>query len=50
MIDIFSTIGFNVSEGPEIEDGGFNFTTALNLPEYLSGKRYAGYVFHPNTS
>jgi phenylalanyl-tRNA synthetase alpha chain len=33
MIDIFSTIGFNVSEGPEIEDDWHNFT-ALNLPEY----------------
>jgi phenylalanyl-tRNA synthetase alpha chain len=33
MIDIFSTIGFNVSEGPEIEDDWYNFT-ALNLPEY----------------
>ena len=33
MIDIFSTIGFNVSEVPEIEDDWHNFT-ALNLPEY----------------
>ncbi len=33
MIDIFSTLGFNVSEGPEIEDDWHNFT-ALNLPEY----------------
>jgi len=33
MIDIFSTIGFNMSEGPEIEDDWHNFT-ALNLPEY----------------
>jgi phenylalanyl-tRNA synthetase alpha chain len=33
MIDIFSTIGFNVSEGPEVEDDWHNFT-ALNLPEY----------------
>jgi phenylalanyl-tRNA synthetase alpha chain len=33
MIDIFATIGFNVSEGPEIEDDWHNFT-ALNLPEY----------------
>ena len=32
IIDIFSTIGFNVSEGPEIEDDWHNFT-ALNLPE-----------------
>jgi len=33
ILDIFSTIGFNVSEGPEIEDDWHNFT-ALNLPEY----------------
>ncbi len=33
ILDIFSRIGFNVSEGPEIEDDWHNFT-ALNLPEY----------------
>ncbi len=33
IIDIFSRIGFNVSEGPEMEDDWHNFT-ALNLPEY----------------
>ena len=33
IIDIFSRIGFMVSEGPEIEDDWHNFT-ALNLPEY----------------
>ena len=33
IVDIFSNIGFNVSEGPEIEDDWHNFT-ALNLPEY----------------
>ena len=33
IVDIFSRIGFNVSEGPEIEDDWHNFT-ALNLPEY----------------
>lgn len=33
ITDIFSSIGFNVSEGPEIEDDWHNFT-ALNLPEY----------------
>ena len=31
IIDIFCKIGFNVSEGPEIEDDWHNFT-ALNLP------------------
>ena len=33
IIEIFKRIGFNVSEGPEIEDDWHNFT-ALNLPEY----------------
>ena len=33
IIDIFYQIGFNISEGPEIEDDWHNFT-ALNLPEY----------------
>ncbi len=33
IIDVFKRIGFNVSEGPEIEDDWHNFT-ALNLPEY----------------
>ncbi|WP_324719697.1 phenylalanine--tRNA ligase subunit alpha [Salinimicrobium sp. HB62] len=33
IIEIFANIGFNVSEGPEMEDDWHNFT-ALNLPEY----------------
>ncbi len=33
IIEVFANIGFNVSEGPEIEDDWHNFT-ALNLPEY----------------
>lgn len=33
IIDIFTQIGFSLSEGPEIEDDWHNFT-ALNLPEY----------------
>lgn len=33
IIDIFSQVGFTISEGPEIEDDWHNFT-ALNLPEY----------------
>jgi len=33
IIDVFSKIGFTISEGPEIEDDWHNFT-ALNLPEY----------------
>lgn len=32
MIEIFSRVGFQVAEGPEIEDDWHNFT-ALNLPE-----------------
>ncbi len=32
IIDIFSRIGFNVSEGPEIEDDWHNFSS-LNFPE-----------------
>jgi phenylalanyl-tRNA synthetase alpha chain len=32
ILDIFSKIGFIISEGPEIEDDWHNFT-ALNLPE-----------------
>jgi phenylalanyl-tRNA synthetase alpha chain len=32
IISIFSRIGFNVSEGPEIEDDWYNFS-ALNFPE-----------------
>lgn len=33
ITEVFSRIGFNVSEGPEMEDDWHNFT-ALNLPEY----------------
>ena len=33
ITDIFKSIGFAVSDGPEIEDDWHNFT-ALNLPEY----------------
>ena len=32
IIEIFSKIGFNVSEGPEVEDDWHNFT-GLNLPD-----------------
>ena len=32
IIDIFSRIGFNISEGPEIEDDWHNFSS-LNFPE-----------------
>ena len=32
IIDIFAKIGFNISEGPEIEDDWHNFT-ALNIPK-----------------
>ena len=33
ILDIFSKIGFIISEGPEIEDDWHNFT-ALNIPEF----------------
>ena len=33
IVEIFANIGFNIAEGPEIEDDWHNFT-ALNLPEY----------------
>jgi phenylalanyl-tRNA synthetase alpha chain len=33
VVDIFSRIGFTLSEGPEIEDDWHNFT-ALNLPQH----------------
>ena len=33
IIDIFSAIGYTISEGPEIEDDWHNFS-ALNLPEH----------------
>ena len=33
IVDIFAQIGFNISEGPEIEEDWYNFT-ALNLPEH----------------
>ncbi|BAV94145.1 phenylalanine--tRNA ligase subunit alpha [Ichthyobacterium seriolicida] len=33
IVDIFSGIGFGVSQGPEIEDDWHNFT-GLNLPEF----------------
>ena len=33
IIDIFYKIGFNISEGPEMEDDWHNFT-ALNLPQH----------------
>lgn len=32
IIEIFKRVGFNVSEGPEIEDDWHNFS-ALNFPE-----------------
>lgn len=33
IVEIFSSIGFSLSDGPEIENDWYNFT-ALNLPEY----------------
>ena len=47
IIDIFSRIGFNVSEGPEIEDDWHNFT-ALNLPEYHPARDMQDTFFYSN--
>lgn len=33
IVEIFESIGFNISEGPEVEDDWHNFS-ALNLPEH----------------
>jgi len=52
IIEIFSRIGFNVSEGPEIEDDWHNFT-ALNLPEYHPARDMQDTFFiqtNPDTS
>ena len=40
---IFASVGFNVVEGPEIEDDYHNFG-ALNIPEPPPGTRHARYV------
>ena len=44
IIDIFYKIGFNVSEGPEIEDDWHNFT-ALNLPMHHPARDMQGTFF-----
>jgi phenylalanyl-tRNA synthetase alpha chain len=49
IIEIFSRIGFNVSEGPEIEDDWHNFT-ALNLPEYHPARDMQDTFFIQNRS
>ena len=45
IIEVFNRIGFDVSEGPEIEDDWHNFS-ALNFPKKPPGKRYARHLFH----
>ena len=40
IINIFSRIGFNVSDGPEIEDDWHNFSART------PGARYAGHLLH----
>ena len=49
IIDIFSRIGFNVSEGPEIEDDWHNFT-GFKFTRTSSCKRYARHFFCTNKS
>ena len=44
ILDIFSKIGFIISEGPEIEDDWHNFT-ALNLPEFHPARDMQDTVF-----
>ena len=42
MVEIFRTIGFGISEGPEIEDDWHNFT-ALNIPKIIQ-QEIAGHL------
>ena len=44
IIALFEKIGFNISEGPEIEDDWHNFT-ALNFSRQPSSPGHAGYFF-----
>ena len=44
IIDIFSKVGFELSEGPEIEDDWHNFT-ALNLPKDLKSSGLPNFDF-----
>lgn len=43
--DIFTTMGFEVMEGPEIELDHINFEM-LNIPKDHPGARHAGYLLH----
>lgn len=50
IIEIFSRIGFTISEGPEVEDDWHNFT-ALNFPEHHPARDTQDTFFlqnHPN--
>jgi Phenylalanyl-tRNA synthetase alpha subunit len=49
IVDIFSSIGFGVSEGPEIEDDWHNFT-ALNLPDHHPARDMQDTFFYSNQS
>ena len=48
VIDIFSSIGFCVSDGPEIEDDWHNFPPLIY--QKIICKGHAGYFFHTNKS
>ncbi len=47
VIDFFSTMGFTVAEGPEIEDDYHNFG-ALNIPDYHPARDAHDSFFFPN--
>lgn len=49
IIEVFANIGFNIAEGPEIEDDWHNFT-ALNLPEYHPARDMQDTFLYPDSS
>ena len=49
IVEIFSRIGFNISEGPEIEDDWHNFS-ALNLPEHHPARDMQDTFFYTDKS
>ena len=45
IIDIFARMGFNIADGPEMEDDWHVFSS-MNFAEDPSGTRHAGYILH----
>lgn len=45
ICEIFTRLGFDIVEGPEVETDYYNFE-ALNIPKKSSCKRYAGHLLH----